>query len=364
MKKSEILYEPLPIGRIGVEKDTQEVIVAKDFSAFAQMIEEYICFGAVNIIMPSSSPEIEGLDQMPLLLKDRIKIIDDTKEIEIVNRLLHEVRNEFDAKINEETNFLKFPKKTPRAIIDSLDQIHIDVKKMSMGFNHGIQIGFNIQNSINALRIIREKVQNTSSRLVLAQFEGLLNQYEQVEFKTLTLPKNDTPASLIAVFDKLINDQTYLEFSDAVTQLSLPEKRENTIKSIKELTRTIGAKSYIPIGWDYLTKIIKVLSGVPLPESKDIAAVIKGKNIPQLVDLSIARNNALEMWKKSQFTNRPLRRDGQPIDSKNIVWLPPLDSMKIRSEDNRSFSLGNVGELKKALEEFEKKLDDENKNEA
>lgn len=364
MKKGEILYESLPIGRIGIEKDTQEVVVVNDFSACAQMIEEYICFGAVNIIMPSSSPEIEGLRQMPLLLRDRIKIIDDTKEIEIVNRLLHNVRNEFDVKINEETNFLKFPKKTNRAIIDSLDQIHIDVKKMSLGFNHGIQIGFNIQNSIKSLRLLREKVQNSSSRLILAQFEGLLNQYEQVEFKALTLPKNDTPIGLITVFDKLINDQTYLEYSDAINQLSLPAKRENTLKKIKELSRTIGSKSYIPVGWDYLTKIIKVLSGVPLPESKDIAAVIRGKNIPQLVDLTTARNNALEMWKKSKYINNPLRRDGQPIDSKNIHWLPPLDSMKIRSEDNRSFCLGKVGELKKALEEFEKRIERENKNEA
>jgi hypothetical protein len=32
--------------------------------------------------------------------------------------------------------------------------------------------------------------------------------------------------------------------------------------------------------------------------------------------------------------------------------------MKVRSEGNRTFSLGSVGELKNALEEFEKKMNE------
>lgn len=70
LKKSEILYEPLPIGRMGVRKDNQEVIMAQDFSCFAQMLEEYICFGAVQIVLPSSSPEIGTLNEMPLVKKE------------------------------------------------------------------------------------------------------------------------------------------------------------------------------------------------------------------------------------------------------------------------------------------------------
>ena len=49
MQKNEILYEPLPIGRIGVRRDTEEVVVAKDFSCFAHLLEEYISCGAVGI---------------------------------------------------------------------------------------------------------------------------------------------------------------------------------------------------------------------------------------------------------------------------------------------------------------------------
>ena len=89
MKHGKILYEPLPIGRMGVRKDNHEVIVANDYSCFAQMIEEYISYGAIKIVIPQSAPEVKTLEQMPLLLKDRILIVNDSTEIETQHRLLH-----------------------------------------------------------------------------------------------------------------------------------------------------------------------------------------------------------------------------------------------------------------------------------
>ncbi|MBP0905876.1 hypothetical protein ACFSKN_15030 [Mariniflexile gromovii] len=365
MKKSEILYEPLPIGRIGVKKSTEEVIAAKDFSCFAEMIEEYIGFGAVNIVMPSSAPEIESLTQMPLLLRERIKIIDDSEEIETVSRVLFNIRKEFNAKLNEDSNFLKFPKNTDRAIIENLDQLHIDVKKLALGFNHSIQIGFDVNNSINSLREIRKKVSNPISRLTLAQLEGLLNQYKNIEFDALIIPKKDTPRELISIFDKLINDAKYLQYSDTITQLSIPEKRESALVDLRSFSRNISSKKYVQTSWDYVTKLLTVWSGVPVPDSKTIATIIKGKELPQLVNLENAKQRALEMWKNSNLTTIPLTRSGEPIDSENIHWLPPLGSMKIRSEGNKPFSLGTVGELVKALKDVQIELDDnDTKNKA
>ncbi|MFV1449868.1 hypothetical protein VBZ51_12005 [Maribacter sp. HS] len=363
MKKSEILYEPLPIGRIGVKKSTEEVIVAKDFSCFAQMIEEYIGFGAIKIVMPSSAPEIESLTQMPILLRERIKIVDDSEEIETVNRVLFNIRKEFNATLNEETNFLKFPKNTDRKIIENLDQLHSDVKKLALGFNHSIQIGFNKNHSINTIRNIRKLVSNTTSRLTLAQLEGLLNQYTNVEFDSFITPKNDTPRELISIFDKLINDVNYLQYSDSMTQLSLPEKRESALVDLRSFSRSFSSKKYVHTTWDYVTKLLTVWSGIPLPDSKAISTIVKGKELPQLVDLVSAKERALEMWKSSKLTTNPLTRTGEPIDSENIQWLPPLGSMKIRSEGNRPFTIGTVGELKKALEDVEG-LFDKKKNKA
>ena len=171
MQKSEILYEPLPIGRIGIRKDNEEVVVAIDFSCFAHMLEEYICFGAVNIVLPSSAPELERLDQMPSLLRKRIRIIDDSNEIQSVHRLLFNVRKEFDVTISEEDIHLTFPREAPRELIESIAKVHSDVKRLAVGFNHGIHIDIEPSEAIKSLRFLRGKVSDSQSRLVLSQFK-------------------------------------------------------------------------------------------------------------------------------------------------------------------------------------------------
>lgn len=362
MKKSEILYEPIPIGRMGINKETKEVVAAKDFSCFALMLEEYISYGTVNIVMPSSFPETKVLDQMPKLLQDRIRIINDSKEIESVDRVLHNVRKEFEAKFKDDSRFLTFPKGTDRRIIESLDLVHSDVQKLSLGFNHGMQIDLSITKCIEALRFLRSKVQNPNSRLVLAQLEGLLNQYTTVQFEAISLPKKETPFQLITTLDKLINDKTYLDYSYSLTQLALPENRDEALVKIREVTRTIKSKDYFAKGWDFLAKVITAWTGAPIPESKAISTIIQGKSLPSLVNMDSARNNAIEIWKNSQLNQNPLRRDGLPVSSEDIQWIPPLGSMKIRSEDNKYFSIGTVQELLDALTKAQELFNDSEKD--
>ena len=67
MKVTQILFEPLPIARIGVEADTTNVVFANDYSCFGKMLEEYISHGAISIVIPTSSPESKLIDDMPPL---------------------------------------------------------------------------------------------------------------------------------------------------------------------------------------------------------------------------------------------------------------------------------------------------------
>lgn len=356
LKKAEILYEPLPIARIGVRRDNQEVIVANDFSCFAQMLEEYICFGAVHIILSNSSPEIASLNEMPLVLKKRIRVIEDHKEIETVNRILFELRKEFDVKINEENNFLHFPKNLSSQLVDGISLVHNDVKKLALGFNHNIQVSINTENSIESLRMLRSKVQNSSSRIILAQIEALLNQYKKVDIETINVPKDNTPYELVSVFDKLINDKNYLEYSNSITQLSSPLTREGAQVKIRELIRVIKAKNYFGYGWDYITKIINAWTGIHLPESKTISSIINGNEFPSFVNMDLARQKAVDLWKKSDLTSKPLRRDGLPVTDENIAWIPVLDGVTIRGLGHGTFNVGTVGELLKELEKLKREF--------
>ena len=113
MRASTVLYEPLPIGRLGVELKNQEVILATDFSAFAYMLEEFIALGATKIIIPQSAPEIAQLPQMPELLRKHVQVTNDANERETIERILSPIRAEFCIEIKGETRDLKFPDEIP-----------------------------------------------------------------------------------------------------------------------------------------------------------------------------------------------------------------------------------------------------------
>lgn len=350
MHKSELLYEPLPIARIGVKKESEEVIVGHDYSCFANMLEEYISFGAVGICMPKSAPELSSIDQMPSLLKARIKVIDDDTEIESVRRLLYGLRKELGFETNDEDQHLKFKKDTPREIIQTVNHAHSVVKKLAIGFNHGIQIDLNPDSSGKSLRYLRGMIKDSQSRLVLAQLESLLGLYGTVDFQAPALPRDTPPLEIISIFDRLINDQIYIGYSESIAQLADPSRRKQALIQLRELERGIRTLSFISSGWDYAAKAIKAWSGIPVPESKAISSLIQGRKLPALVDMQTARASAVDMWKKSDLVHAPLGRDGSPLGEGDIVWIPPLDSMEVYSPDNKPFNLGKVGELLKALE--------------
>ena len=186
--------------------------------------------------------------------------------------------------------------------------------------------------------------------------------YEGVSFQAPTPPKNIPPIEIISVFDRLINDATYLEYSDCVAQLTDPSSRNKAMIKIRDLERGVRSLSFVSTGWNYAAKVIKAWSGVPVPESGAISSLIQGRSLPAFVDLQVARENAVSMWKKTDFVNSPLGRDGKSLGAGEILWIPPLNSMEIYSPDNKPFSnFGKVGDLlealKKVQEHFEKKDD-------
>jgi hypothetical protein len=187
----------------------------------------------------------------------------------------------------------------------------------------------------------------------LSQIEAIFKQYENVSFD-VPIPSKNTPKELISIFDRLVNDSSYIAFSDSVTRLSDPATRKRALVELRVYGRKISSRHFISTCWDYVAKILQVWRGVPMPKSGEISSLIRDKTFPTLIDLSPARKSAVEMWLASNNTKEPLRRDGLPVIEEKIHWLPPLESMEVSGPDDEAFKLGKVGELLKALEEAQK----------
>lgn len=325
MAQAEILYESLPVGRIGVRRDTEEVVLATDFSCFAYMLEEYISYGVVSIAMPSSAPEIPLVESVPPFLRKRIKIVDDGREIEATGRLLFGLRQSFGVSFREGSDRLSFPRDMSHALRNRITRAHRDVRRLALGFNNGLQVELRPDASAANLRSLREKVSEPHCRSILSQLEGLLKQYGSVEFDA-QVPSEKTPSGLISVFDRLINDPQYLEYSDSVSRLSVPETRDRALLELREYRRAASSSKALATGWDYLTKPIKAWTGFPLPEAKELATLLSGRTLPSLVNLSEARVSAFKMWQLTGATGDLPWSEGHPLSASDIYWLPPMPS--------------------------------------
>jgi hypothetical protein len=290
------------------------------------MLEEYISYGVFSIVIPSSSPEISLVTDFPDLLRKRLKLVDDENDNEAVARVLSKLRNEFNITLLQDDNSLSFPKGIDRTTRRQISQIHADVKRLAFGFNHGVNIELNTSHSADNIRQLRKKVQDTDTRVVLSHIEGVLSRYESVSFGSI-VPKDSNPRELISIFDRLLNDPEYIAFSRSVSRLNEVKTRQRTLVEVREFARRLSSSRFVGATWDYITKILKVWPGVPLPESKDLAGIISGRTIPAIVDLTERRARAVENWFSYARQNPPLWRDGRHL-GEDVDWLPPLRSMK------------------------------------
>ena len=203
------------------------------------------------------------------------------------------------------------------------------------------------------LRDLRAKVSDSTARIILSQIEALLKTYKDVSFDAL-ISSSNVSQELISIFDRLVNDRGYLQYSDSIARLTLPETRDQALVDLREFSRRTSSKEFVGSSWNYFTKILKVWTGIPLPESKEIASLIHDKALPPLINLKESRQRAFQMWRDLDNTDQPLRRDGLPIGDRKVLWIPPLPSMKFG--DSGFSTLGSVSELLKALTEMQNQL--------
>jgi hypothetical protein len=227
------------------------------------------------------------------------------------------------------------------------------VQRLAIGFNHNVQIELVIEDSIRSMRRLRARIKDNHTRIILSHLEGILSQYEPISFDSI-VPKENSPRGLISMFDRLLNDPEYTAFSASIGELTEAKTRQKALIEVREFARRVCSTTLIGTSWDYVTKILKVWPGIPLPESKDFAAIVKDRRIPGIMDLAEARARAAENWRSYATTNPPLSRDGAPLSGDNVDWLPPMPSMKAGQPSSQYLTLGTVGELRQLLMEFEK----------
>ena len=355
MHQSGVLYDSLPITRLGVRMDDEGVVLAPDFSTFAYMLEEYITLAVAKIVIPSSFPEASKLPDLPPLLRARVRIIDDSSEREAVSRLLHPLRSELDVKQRDPGSRLEFPKEMPSELRYRVDVVHQDLLRLATGFNHNLQVGIYPESSRYILSHLRKAVADVNARAILAQIEGILGLYGDLSFES---PQPETVAApeLISLFDRLLSDPDYLQLSDAVSDLALPHKRNAALSRVREYGRKLVTNGVIAKGWNYAGKIVKAWTGAPIPEADTLLTLFCGKHFPMLVDLRQARKRAIDRWISSAKTCEPVSASGNAYEGFSWI-LPARPPSDWDGGDISMMTFGTVSELIKELKGFAQQSD-------
>ena len=243
------------------------------------MLEEFICLGALQIAIPKSFPEIDALSDAPELLKQRIVILDDDSENVATDRLLYPVMQELGIGIDENSGKLLRPKELPMHVFLGMQCVRQDLKCMILGFNHSLQVDLDSNLTISSSRKLRELIQESNARAMLASLEGFLSFYKDIEFDSIS-PKLEAPAKMISIFDQLVNDPQYLKLSRTVAKLTDESQRRGALSRLRSIGRGIMSSNVITTGWDATTKILRVWPGIPLPDSSVLSELLSGKTLP------------------------------------------------------------------------------------
>jgi len=340
LSSTSILYESLPIVRLGARNADEEVVTAPDFSSAAYMLEEYLALAVTGISIPSSVPEAKSILQFPNLLQKRITIINDDQERNAVSRILHPVMRSLEIREREDGLSFAYPKKMPQKVRRDFDIIRKSLFRLAIGFNHGIRVGISPVDVALHCRSLRDGLAPGDASVVLAQMEGLFGVYGDVDFNA-PLPAESTPPELVSLFDRLVNDPCYLALSSSVGELGFPQTRKAALSRIRKQGRKLLTNSLLTKGWNYGGKAIKAWTGTPVPEAETILTFFSGKTLPVLVDLKSARMRAITRWQRSIDSIEPLSASMESYRGVTcIVTGAPPDDWEGGELTSQSFVLG------------------------
>jgi len=347
---STVLFDPLPVGRIGVRLADEEVVLGTDFSTFAWMIEEFVALGATTVHVTKSAPEVRLVGQMPRLLRRRVTIIDDEPETMSTALILEPIHEELGCWIERGT--LLFSKKTPPSTQRAVRQIGHGLHALAVGLNHGTQVGLSAAAFCSALETIRSQARSPEARATCSQLLGVAKAYREVAFDA-PHAKALAPTSLLNLFDELVNNERYLTFSRAVARIGSVSGRRAALSRIRSTVRSLFSSPPAAARLESVTKIVSVGSGKALPKAEALFSMFSVRRMPVLVDLAQAKRLALRRW-LAAGASEPLNQSGQRLSHGAVRWLPPLASASPSAPGDSLLHMGRVGELREVLAAFER----------
>jgi hypothetical protein len=202
------------------------------------MIEEFVALGVTTIVIARSAPESRLLKQMPPLLRRRIRIVDDTAEVQATALIVEPIHDEAGCRVLG--GGIAFSRKIKPKLRAAVTRVHHDLYALSVGLNHKTQVAINHTMLADALDQQRKSLRDDRARSVASQLSGVIAAYRSVRFEG---PKvaSATPTQIITLFDQLVNDESHVGFSNSVASLADAAGRRAALSRVRSNVRRLVA---------------------------------------------------------------------------------------------------------------------------
>jgi hypothetical protein len=347
-----ILFDPMPVARLGIDLQTENVIIGNDFSCVAFMIEEYLAHGMTKLVIPKSRPETSLVPDMPRSVQNRVEICDDAESIASAGRILFHARLQVGATYDDESGRVRFQRETPREIQDNLISAHNIVRRLAFAFRYQTGLEMIAKAARANLTDLRVSLTHTGERSILAELEGVLSQYNPLSFEGVRLDRLDAATTLNAL-DQILSDPSYTGYSTAISHLGPAEHRRRAFSDIRRYGRLMLESRLASLGWSTLSAVVSAFTGSKLPSLQDLKKDLPPNPMPLMLDLQNARQRAIDSWKVNPPEVPVTCGRSKSTPARDIAWLAPCPSISASKTGAALNSLGTVRELQKALETFE-----------
>lgn len=272
-----VLIQGVPLEPIG------NGVLKASPSFLTLMVEELISRSAVEVAVGFGNAAFL-VDDLPDLLKKRVRTVDCRRAIEHSLALLQPIGEEFQVEFGG-VGFMGFRRTIEHELKMALFTIGCSLPVFLGGVYDRLQIGIDLAAFRRAVKHVRASARNPSGRAILAAIEGVLNTYNITQIPEIRYNSEARP-DLVENFQRLVEDQAYLIMSRNAHRLGLTDKSKRAIVLMRRAAKAVLSRKWSRKVLDLGSQTLQTASGLPMPKTEIAAQLLEPGYLPSIVNLS------------------------------------------------------------------------------
>jgi hypothetical protein len=268
-----------------------------DGSILQFMVEELIRLGVIDIAINWRSQLSRVVDSLPDTFRRRIVLVDVEDACTAKSRaLMLPIFEEFGVEAdNDLIRYSHSPSLSDRLAL-SIINLTEGLRTFLVGLDYQLQVDVQVGHMQEDIRKILTVSRDPLSRASLTTLEGILNTYEPQTIDGIAL-KSTAPNRLIAVFDDLVHDGSYRQFSSNTKALGRPQQLAFYIRRVRDAARNVlvspNLKSLVKPG----QRVLLASGHLPEVESELYEDILQTRYLPTVVSLREPVQRAKKTWR-------------------------------------------------------------------